>query len=247
MSDHTGRVVGSGVAGPIMITDDHKTVGAGARTHAQSDGPGAKRDQRKKRIGPYDVDPSSRGGSTRVSRAASVASFEGSHSSNHGSSSSRFIAPRPLEPIEPVETQIQVAPTTPQLSEGSSHSPSEAIHTPPDPFVNPPPLPFFFAPPTTTLPLPTPTIHRLIPAVGPTHGGIEITILGAGFHPSLQLSVVFGGLKASVTHRWSDNTLVCVLPPRHSAGVVGVWFDGVRNDTAPVSLFTYTDESDRAL
>ena len=99
----------------------------------------------------------------------------------------------------------------------------------------------------------TPTIHRLIPSSGPTHGGIEVTILGVNFHPNVRLECVFGGTRAVMTQRWSDNALVCVLPPRVEAGVVRVWFDGFEEAGEEdgmgkmTSLFTYSDESDRAL
>jgi hypothetical protein len=130
------------------------------------------------------------------------------------------------------------------------------------------PLPYMFFDPTSPphhqppLPLPAPKIHRLIPSQGPTYGGIEVTVLGAHFHApnpnqpeAGDLRCVFGGTVASSTQRWSDNTLVCVLPPRAQSGVVGVWFDGVGEDNGEGGdgdgempyLFTYTDESDRAL
>ncbi|KAF9010577.1 hypothetical protein BDQ17DRAFT_1346462 [Cyathus striatus] len=111
----------------------------------------------------------------------------------------------------------------------------------------------FFGSPTTSqnLSVQLPTIHRLIPNMGPTHGGIEVTVLGANFHSSLQLNCIFGNVAASSTQRWSENTLVCVLPPRATAGVVAVWFDGFpkmdEQVGSPPSLFTYMDESDRAL
>lgn len=115
-------------------------------------------------------------------------------------------------------------------------------------------MPYMFFDPlqsTQPLQLQPPTIHRLIPNTGPTHGGIEVTILGANFHPNLQLNCVFGDVQASSTQRWSDNTLVCVLPPRAMAGVVAVWFEGFpkaeEQTHTPPSLFTYSDESDRAL
>ena len=115
-----------------------------------------------------------------------------------------------------------------------------------------PPLPYMFFEPSSPSPitsLSAPKIHRLIPATGPTYGGIEVTILGANFHPAIALNCVFGDVVASSTQRWSDNTLVCLLPPRPTPGVVAVWFDGVPkdNDSSLPSLFTYTDESDRAL
>ena len=78
----------------------------------------------------------------------------------------------------------------------------------------------------------------------------------------MQLSCVFGDARATETQRWSDNTLVCVLPPREVPGVVAVWFEGIEGqqkgmggqggqgdgeEDGPPVLFAYTDESDRAL
>jgi hypothetical protein len=114
----------------------------------------------------------------------------------------------------------------------------------------PQPAVFFnFDPPPPIPPFQLPRIHRLIPSAGPTHGGIEVTVLGANFHPHIPLNCVFGEMMASSTQRWSENTLVCVLPARAAPGVVAVWFDGmdVQDDGTPPCLFTYTDESDRGL
>lgn len=104
-------------------------------------------------------------------------------------------------------------------------------------------------PPPPITGLPPPKIHRLIPAMGPTYGGIEVTVLGSNFHPAMQLNCVFGDQISTSTQRWSDNTLVCLLPPSTTPGVVWVWFDGVekQDDGTPPVLFTYTDETDRAL
>ena len=112
----------------------------------------------------------------------------------------------------------------------------------------PPPFVFFPEPPSAA-PILQPRIHRLIPSSGPIIGGIEVTVLGSNFHPSLPLNCTFGDVMASSTQRWSDNTLVCILPPRATSGVVAVWFSGILKDEdgTPPCLFTYTDESDRAL
>lgn len=96
----------------------------------------------------------------------------------------------------------------------------------------------------------SPKIHRLIPSSGPTYGGIEVTVLGQNFQPTTQYNCMFGDVLASSTSRWSDNTLVCLLPPRACAGVVPVTLEGLKAEEIaepePV-LFTYTDESDRSL
>lgn len=112
------------------------------------------------------------------------------------------------------------------------------------------PLPFLFFDPTQASQnlVQMPIIHRLIPNMGPTSGGIEVTVLGANFYSNLNLRCIFGEVVASSTQRWSDNTLVCLLPPRAQPGVVAVWFEGVlQQPNVTPSLFTYSDESDRAL
>ncbi|KAF9459812.1 hypothetical protein BDZ94DRAFT_1267410 [Collybia nuda] len=163
------------------------------------------------------------------------------------------------------DTLITPLDGSPNVHMSDAHRQHEVIHAP-SPLalptsvpsavipVHPHPVPFMFFDSHQTssnLSLQLPIIHRLIPNMGPTHGGIEVTILGANFHPSLQLNCIFGDVAASSTQRWSDNALVCVLPPRSSAGVVAVWFDSFPKlddqTNTPPSLFTYSDESDRAL
>ncbi|KAH8119263.1 hypothetical protein DFH11DRAFT_1501793 [Phellopilus nigrolimitatus] len=100
------------------------------------------------------------------------------------------------------------------------------------------------------LTLPAPKIHRLIPSSGPTFGGIEVTVLGSNFHSSILYNCVFGDVVASSTSRWSENTLVSILPPRAYAGVVPVTLECMKLDVDPGSepaLFTYVDETDRTL
>ena len=159
----------------------------------------------------------------------------------------------------------ELEPSVPSFQD-PSHSPF--AHHPPQPIPAPPPavepmnlavpvpapavsMPYmlFKHDPPPPISLPLPRIHRLIPAAGPTFGGIEVTVLGANFHPSMQLNCVFGSTPSTSTQRWSDNTLVCILPPSVTPGQVHVWFEGLpkEDDGTPPCLFTYTDETDRAL
>jgi uncharacterized protein len=113
-----------------------------------------------------------------------------------------------------------------------------------------PPLSFFPAGGSTSfLTLPTPVIHRIVPAKGPTSGGTEVTVLGSNFQASADIKCVFGDIVASSTQRWSDNTLVCIVPARLTPGVVPVWIEGhaISPENASPPHFTYEDESDRAL
>ncbi|KAJ6499027.1 hypothetical protein C8R45DRAFT_980751 [Mycena sanguinolenta] len=216
----------------------------------------------KKRAKPYDV--ASKPG--RRSREASVGDSHPSPSSSYVDTRSptpNLVSPAvPLQPSSLESDSSGDAPVTPPDFDDVS---MPSADTRPEPlsclsFASPPSaammqqvMPFIFfdsVQPSRSLTLPTPTIHRLIPNSGPTHGGTEVTILGANFHPSLQLDCIFGDVVAGSTQRWSDNTLVCILPPRATPGVVEVWFNNFAkmNDSAPsTSLFTYSDDSDRAL
>ncbi|KAI9490937.1 hypothetical protein BDB00DRAFT_835164 [Zychaea mexicana] len=92
-----------------------------------------------------------------------------------------------------------------------------------------------------------PRLHRLIPSEGPVYGGSEVTVLGANFYEGL--TCLFGENPAVPTHCWSSNTLLCILPPAASAGPVVVSFKEhpLMLEGQDVVLFTYFDESDRAL
>lgn len=300
MTDHNGRIVGSGMAPPIMITDDHKSTTKSSSvfnplTEAEVDwsqlaqngemvekrAPSKRktaneRGPPKKRAKPYDT--CSRSNSVKFVREVSVASFGSlasqpatlpnsrSPTPSHSPVTKSSLTLSHIEngtvpaaavfggsgPQQPEDTQA-ASYSNPAISPVSISSPPVAPISRPHPQLLPPhPTSFLFfnpgsSPPVASLPLPK--IHRLIPASGPTHGGIEVTILGENFHPIVQLNCIFGDVPASSTQRWSDNTLVCVLPPRATPGVVAVWFDGFEktNDPSLPSLFTYTDESDRAL
>lgn len=103
----------------------------------------------------------------------------------------------------------------------------------------------------STLPDTEPRITKLIPAEGPTSGGIEITVLGENLTEGLQC--VFGDTPCSHTRVWASTTLVCILPPRFRPGPVIVSLQrGPTNPGPPIAnqplqLFTYIDATDRAL
>ena len=92
-----------------------------------------------------------------------------------------------------------------------------------------------------------PHLHRLIPSEGPIYGGSEVTVLGSNFYEGL--TCLFGENPAVPTHCWSANTLLCILPPAATAGPVVVSFKEhpLVLEDQDVVLFTYLDETDRAL
>ncbi|KAF7729220.1 hypothetical protein EC973_004749 [Apophysomyces ossiformis] len=98
-----------------------------------------------------------------------------------------------------------------------------------------------------TKPTNLPRLHRLIPSEGPIYGGAEVTVLGSNFYEGL--TCLFGENPAVPTHCWSTNTLLCILPPAANAGPVVVSFKEhpLMLEGQDVVLFTYYDESDRAL
>ncbi|KAL7410576.1 hypothetical protein BDY24DRAFT_399505 [Mrakia frigida] len=124
-----------------------------------------------------------------------------------------------------------------------------ALQPPSFPVANTTPRASYQSPTPPPPPPPKPVITRLIPGEGPMHGGIEVTILGANFVPGL--TCVFGDSPATNTQLWSENTIVCVLPPSSCPGPVVVSFKAERGTQSSPSgglqLFTYLDTSDRAL
>ncbi|KAG0234154.1 hypothetical protein BGW41_001206 [Actinomortierella wolfii] len=97
-----------------------------------------------------------------------------------------------------------------------------------------------------------PRMTRLIPNQGPCFGGIEVTILGSNFYAGL--TAMFDSTPALPTQFWSPNTLICILPPRITPGTTVVTFKehpnlglGQPGENNELMLFTYVDESDKAL
>jgi len=190
------------------------------------------------------------------------------------SSSSPCINPHQLPPVTPSTLPLPQSMSNnmlgPSAFDASSLFPDATLgsmfHTS---NTNGSTVPGMVMPSTSTLPnVPPPVIHRLIPSSGPMHGGIEVTILGANFLPTHEC--VFGGSIATSTQMWSENTIVCILPPSPSPGPVVVGFKGVPiNDSnggggnmggllgldnimgmnigSGLQLFTYLDNTDRAL
>ncbi|PTU22739.1 hypothetical protein P175DRAFT_0499286 [Aspergillus ochraceoroseus IBT 24754] len=65
-------------------------------------------------------------------------------------------------------------------------------------------------------------IHKLVPAEGSITGGTEVTLLGSGFYPGME--VVFGDTLATTTTFWGDKCLNCLTPPAIQPGLVAVVF-----------------------
>ncbi|KAJ7282910.1 hypothetical protein C8J57DRAFT_1173036 [Mycena rebaudengoi] len=280
MMDHTGRIVGTGTSKPIMITDDHKTPAA-KHADTASGVSGMDFEWSREGTTPVESAPDARAPSKRKKDASAAGGKKRAKPYDSSSRKSRETSvvslPSPATShTRPPTPSSLLTHAPPLVSSLESDSSADVPATPPPPDYNPDvsmlapeilpsptaraptimqhALPFLFLDPTQpsqALPLPLPMIHRLIPNSGPTHGGTEVTILGSNFHPSLQLDCVFGDVLAGSTQRWSDNTLVCILPPRATPGVVAVWFNNFPkvddSNNSPPSLFTYSDESDRAL
>lgn len=279
LRDIDGHVVGTGSTPPIMITDDHKSASLAKNKEAQQQNghqqsPSAeeggiiegavrglqRHDIKKRPAKPYDRKPrvasGSANGMTPISTAFLTAPPSPSASPSQTNGYASPIDSTLFSALSSASTSLQQSfapiPGTafvPPSSSGTpkrSPSPSTATYPFPLLFGLPPPLSSF----SSQAP---PKIHRLIPASGPTHGGVEITVLGSNFS-SATLSVVFGGTRATSTQKWSDNTLVCLLPPRATPGQVIVTVervdDGVvseEHDSTASNVFTYVDNSDRAL
>lgn len=244
-----------------MITDDHKSIGkSGMHSSLPVEGETVW-SKAALTSGLADPDaPKRRVGKTKTQTNKRVKPYDAA--SRHNSLSPipvQALTPSPNEYVTPVPEDTSVDLFSPCISQPLSPAAmisSPVTPAPPTSFIPPSvaphPMPFVFFDSTSLQPttsLSVPKIHRLIPSSGPTHGGIEVTVLGENFHPAVQLNCVFGDVSASSTQRWSDNTLLCVLPPRATPGMVAVWFEGIdkTREVSPPPLFTYTDESERGL
>jgi hypothetical protein len=93
-----------------------------------------------------------------------------------------------------------------------------------------------------------PVIAKIIPAEGPSMGGIEVTVLGHNFLQGLD--VWFGNQKATLTTYWGETSLVCLLPPiKETGSIVPVSFrhplECGSNFTSSMQpmIFKYIDDS----
>ncbi|KAI1633925.1 hypothetical protein F4809DRAFT_554470 [Biscogniauxia mediterranea] len=103
--------------------------------------------------------------------------------------------------------------------------------------------------------IPTPPmIYKIIPGEGPKSGGVEVTILGSGFTNG-GLEVMFGEQRAATTTFWGETSLVCLLPPSPTAGVVPVSIKhpglaaqhAFSSNQQPQPLFRYVDDDEHRL
>lgn len=88
------------------------------------------------------------------------------------------------------------------------------------------------------------SLEQIVPSQGPTHGGIEVTIVGNGLHQGLTL--MFGDRPAT-TICWSPSSMVCVLPPSENTGPVVVSFKEHPMSNNEVPLFSYYNSGNKEL
>lgn len=214
-----------------MITDDHKTAGlkvtAITTTADEDDGESSAPPKRKRRA--IERDDSDRSHTSVIRRRI-----------NRVSGTSKLTTSVPPPKIEaPPSTLSSPGPTS--LPSGMGTFTPMGFSTVFQPNIQAP-----FPPPQQL----HPKIDRLIPAQGPMHGGIEITLLGSNFRPDMNVHALFGNSMAAETQFWSNNVLICKLPPSQRPGPVTVMLTGVPDEAqspSPSSIFTYTDDGDRDL
>ncbi|KAK0613815.1 hypothetical protein B0T14DRAFT_286528 [Immersiella caudata] len=90
------------------------------------------------------------------------------------------------------------------------------------------------------------TIHKIVPNQGSKNGGMEVTLLGAGFQNGME--VMFGDTRATTTTFWGQSCLVALVPPSPEARTVNVTI----KDQIPLyqqqhHLFTYIDDDEHLL
>ncbi|KAL8970073.1 MAG: hypothetical protein Q9197_004003 [Variospora fuerteventurae] len=95
--------------------------------------------------------------------------------------------------------------------------------------------------PGAIVPAATPTLARVIPSEGPVAGGIDVTIIGEGFHHGLD--VLFADAVASKTTVFNSQLMVCVTPPSFQQGLVPVSLRGWHPPEPPV-WYRYVDSNE---
>ncbi|KAL8652013.1 MAG: hypothetical protein Q9210_002938 [Variospora velana] len=98
--------------------------------------------------------------------------------------------------------------------------------------------------PGAIVPAATPTLARIIPSEGPVAGGIDVTIIGEGFHHGLD--VLFADAVASKTTVFNSQLMVCVTPPSFQQGLVPVSLRGWHPPEPPV-WYRYVDSNEEDL
>lgn len=164
--------------------------------------------------------------------------------------------------VGPIKRKRPTGAANPLASSAAQPATTAPIASPINPLaanpalVSPSPLPSILGLTSSLAMVPpgfiVPRMSRLIPNQGPCFGGIEITVLGANFYAGL--TAMFDSTPALPTQFWSPNTLICILPPRIQPGTTVVTFKEHPSITLPqagdmseIMLFTYVDESDKAL
>ncbi|KAI4096106.1 MAG: hypothetical protein LQ344_001169 [Seirophora lacunosa] len=98
--------------------------------------------------------------------------------------------------------------------------------------------------PGAIVPAATPMLARIIPSEGPVAGGIDVTIIGEGFHRGLD--VLFADAVASKTTVLNSQLMVCVTPPSFQQGLVPVSLRGWNSPEHPL-WFRYVDSNEKDL
>ncbi|KAI9312677.1 hypothetical protein BX666DRAFT_1985507 [Dichotomocladium elegans] len=228
VKDDRGNVIARGTSSPILITDDHKSSRHRKqkrnRTHLDRDIVSRPLREKHRLITPASsrrgsLSPPPRGAKQEIPTSSSLRNpFEERwHSSSLPSHTEELMVGSPLTP--PPSVSPCISPDT--LATSS------------------PPLSFHGR-------QSSPQLERLIPAQGPTYGGVEVTVLGSGFYKGL--TCVFGEHQATTVY-WSPNTLVCILPPAAIQGPVVVSFKdhSLVLSGQGVPLFTYYNANEQAL
>lgn len=83
-----------------------------------------------------------------------------------------------------------------------------------------------------------PRLARVLPSEGPKSGGIEVSIVGEGFHSGLD--VLFADAVATETIVYNSQLMICVIPPSFQATLVRVSLRG-RHQPEPQVWFRYKD------
>ncbi|WFD19927.1 hypothetical protein MCAP1_002169 [Malassezia caprae] len=256
-----GDFIATGSTPPIMIMDDHKSTSQYAQSSRISDSRQKQNSSEDASLSPRSVD-----GTFRTRERPKP--YDDPNSARRRARTHHDMSQSPLDPsrmsfvmkgsqpfsgVDASPSRHSLDPLSPsslgQSTLGTMPDPSSLLTSNMDQLLAP--LPDMVMQAAESSVVTAPRINKLVPAEGPTTGGIEVTVLGENFTEGIHC--VFGDTPSTDTRVWSSTTLVCILPPSSRPGPVIVSLQGspdvhsASQDSQPLQLFTYIDSTDRAL
>ncbi|KAL8749673.1 MAG: hypothetical protein Q9184_006717 [Pyrenodesmia sp. 2 TL-2023] len=236
LKNHLGNCIAQHISTPILITDDHKTSalqndGGSPRTAVVTHMPPTQSAPDRSQTPSTSPDSSSAADDGLSMGPAAVSAQAQTRDTIVDRDASRRAHPSTSGPVAGVTASHQSDAQSPQPihtqpnADLTAHA--QALHHS-----------LLHVPGAVAPAVVAPRVSRVIPSEGPQSGGIEVSVIGEGFRPGLD--VLFSDAVATQTTVYNSQLLVCVIPPSSQAAIVRVTLRG-HHQIEPHTWFRYTD------